>query len=42
MVGSGITLNLFEFQEEAVLKLLDMTTDSNEKQITPGLNLSRL
>ena len=32
MVGSGITLNLFEFQEEAVLKLLDMTTDSNEKQ----------
>jgi type III restriction enzyme len=29
---SGITLNLFEFQEKAVLKLLDMTTDSNEKQ----------
>lgn len=29
---SGITLNLFDFQEKAVLKLLDMTTDSNEKQ----------
>lgn len=29
---SGITLKLFSFQEEAVLKLLDMTTDSNEKQ----------
>lgn len=29
---SGIALNLFSFQERAVLKLLDMTTDSNEKQ----------
>lgn len=29
---SGIALNLFPFQEKAVLKLLDMTTDSNEKQ----------
>ena len=29
---SGITLNLFDFQEKAVLKLLDMNTDSNEKQ----------
>ena len=29
---SGITLDLFDFQEKAVVKLLDMTTDSNEKQ----------
>lgn len=29
---SGIALNLFLFQEKAVLKLLDMTMDSNEKQ----------
>lgn len=29
---SGITLNLFDFQEKAVMKLLEMTTDSNEKQ----------
>lgn len=29
---SGIALNLFQFQEKAVLKLIDMTTDSNEKQ----------
>lgn len=29
---SGITLNLFDFQENAVMKLLEMTEDSNEKQ----------
>ena len=29
---SGITLNLFDFQEKAVTKLLEMTEDSNEKQ----------
>lgn len=29
---SGITLNLFDFQEKAVMTLLDKTTDSNEKQ----------
>lgn len=29
---SGIALNLFQFQEKAVLNLIDMTTDSNEKQ----------
>lgn len=29
---TGITLTLFDFQEQAVLKLLDMTLDSNEKQ----------
>lgn len=29
---SGITLEPFDFQEKAVLKLLNMTTDSNEKQ----------
>ncbi len=29
---TGLTLNLFDFQERAVLQLLDMTTDSNRKQ----------
>ena len=29
---SGIALSLFSFQEKAVLKLMDMTTDSREKQ----------
>ena len=29
---TDLTLNLFEFQEQAVLKLLDMTTDSRSKQ----------
>lgn len=29
---TGLTLNLFDFQEQAVLQLLDMTTDSCSKQ----------
>lgn len=29
---NGLTLNLFDFQEKAVLKLLDLSTDSNSKQ----------
>ena len=29
---TGLTLNLFDFQEQAVLKLLDLTTDSRCKQ----------
>ena len=29
---TGLTLNLFDFQERAVIQLLDMTTDSNSKQ----------
>lgn len=29
---TGLTLNLFDFQERAVIQLLDMTTDSNRKQ----------
>jgi len=31
MVG-GLTLNLFDFQEEAVIKLLDICSNSNSKQ----------
>lgn len=29
---TGLTLNLFDFQEQAVLQMLDMTTDSRSKQ----------
>ena len=29
---NGLTLNLFDFQEKAVLNLLDISTDSNSKQ----------
>ena len=29
---TGLTLSLFDFQEQAVIKLLDMTTDSRSKQ----------
>ena len=29
---TGLTLNLFDFQEKAVMKLLDLTTDSRSKQ----------
>ena len=29
---TGLTLNLFDFQEQAVIKLLDLTTDSRSKQ----------
>ena len=29
---NGLTLHLFDFQEKAVLKLLDLSTDSNSKQ----------
>lgn len=29
---TGLTLNLFDFQENAVMKLLDLTTDSRSKQ----------
>ena len=29
---TGLTLNLFDFQEQAVMQLLDMTTDSRSKQ----------
>lgn len=29
---NGLTLNLFDFQEKAVLNLLDLSTDSNSKQ----------
>ena len=29
---TGLTLNLFDFQEQAVMKLLDMVTDSRSKQ----------
>lgn len=29
---TGLTLNLFDFQEKAVIQLLDMTTDSRSKQ----------
>lgn len=29
---TGLTLNLFDFQEKAVMQLLDMTTDSRSKQ----------
>ena len=31
MVG-GININLFDFQEKAVIKLLDIVTDSRSKQ----------
>ena len=31
MVG-GIAINLFDFQEKAVLKLIDLVADSNSKQ----------
>ena len=31
MVG-GIAVNLFDFQEDAVLQLIDLTTDSTKKQ----------
>ena len=33
MVTGGITLNLFPFQEQAVIKLIDLTTDSSSRQI---------
>ena len=29
---SGININLFDFQEKAVIKLLDIVTDSRSKQ----------
>ncbi|WP_373826176.1 DEAD/DEAH box helicase family protein [Bacteroides heparinolyticus] len=29
---TGLTLNLFDFQEKAVMQLLDLTTDSRSKQ----------
>ena len=29
---SGININLFDFQENAVIKLLDIVTDSRSKQ----------
>ncbi len=29
---TGLTLNLFDFQEQAVIRLLDLTTDSRSKQ----------
>ena len=29
---TGLTVNLFDFQEQAVIRLLDMTTDSQSKQ----------
>ena len=29
---NGLTLNFFDFQEKAVLNLLDISTDSNSKQ----------
>ena len=29
---TGLTLNLFDFQDDAVMKLLDLTTDSRSKQ----------
>ena len=29
---TGLTLNLFDFQDAAVMKLLDLTTDSRSKQ----------
>lgn len=32
MVTPGLTINLFEFQEKAVLKLLDITSSSDSKQ----------
>ena len=33
MVTGGITLNLFPFQEQAVIKLIDFTTDPSSRQI---------
>lgn len=32
MVNSGLTINLFEFQEKAVIKLIDLTTKVNSKE----------
>ena len=32
MVNPGITINLFEFQEKAVIKLIDVTTKSDAKE----------
>ena len=32
MVNSGLTINLFDFQEKAVIKLLDLTTKNGSKQ----------
>lgn len=32
MVNPGLTINLFNFQEQAVIKLLDLTLKSNDKQ----------
>ena len=32
MVNPGLTINLFDFQEQTVIKLIDLTTDKNCKQ----------
>ena len=32
MVNPGLTINLFEFQEKAVIRLIDVTTKSDAKE----------
>ena len=32
MVNPGLTINLFEFQEKAVIRLIDLTTKSDAKE----------
>lgn len=32
MVNPGLTINLFDFQEQTVIKLVDLTADKNSKQ----------
>lgn len=32
MVNPGLTINLFDFQEQTVIKLVDLTVDKNSKQ----------
>ena len=32
MVNPGLTINLFEFQEKAVIRLIDLTTKSDTKE----------
>ena len=32
MVNPGLTINLFDFQEKAVIKLLDLTAKDDSKQ----------
>ena len=34
MVGGNVNINLFDFQEEAVLNLIDLTTGNHKQVVT--------